>query len=391
MNELLFKTFIKNSEDVKNPQVRDAYGKLAGAVGILSNVVLCLAKVIVGLISGSIAIIADGINNLADASSAVITLLGFKLASMPEDEDHPYGHARYEYLTGMLVSVIIILVGFELGKSSLDKIIHPSPLEFSWITVFVLVLAIGVKIWQAMFNMAAGKKINSLTLLATGADSRNDVISTTVVLLSLLVGHFSGLQIDGFMGMLVALFIIWSGIGLVKETVSPLLGEAPDPELVQQIEDIAMGYDGVLGIHDLVVHNYGPGKTFASIHIEVDSEVDVMISHDLVDNIEHKIGSELGIIITAHLDPINLNDPNRAPLAALLEEKIAGMENVLSFHDLRIVPGPTHTNVIFDVVVTPDCRKSESQLQEEFEALIKTYDEKFFVVIDVDKSYVKTV
>ena len=391
MNELLFKTFIKNSEDVKNPQVRDAYGKLAGAVGILSNVVLCLAKVIVGLISGSIAIIADGINNLADASSAVITLLGFKLASMPEDEDHPYGHARYEYLTGMLVSVIIILVGFELGKSSLDKIIHPSPLEFSWITVFVLVLAIGVKIWQAMFNMAAGKKINSLTLLATGADSRNDVISTTVVLLSLLVGHFSGLQIDGFMGMLVALFIIWSGIGLVKETVSPLLGEAPDPELVQQIEDIAMGYDGVLGIHDLVVHNYGPGKTFASIHIEVDSEVDVMISHDLVDNIEHKIGSELGIIITAHLDPINLNDPNRAPLAALLEEKIAGMENVLSFHDLRIVPGPTHTNVIFDIVVTPDCRKSESQLQEEFEALIKTYDEKFFVVIDVDKSYVKTV
>lgn len=391
MNELLFKTFIKNSEDVKNPQVRDAYGKLAGAVGILSNVVLCLAKVIVGLISGSIAIIADGINNLADASSAVITLLGFKLASMPEDEDHPYGHARYEYLTGMLVSVIIILVGFELGKSSLDKIIHPSPLEFSWITVFVLVLAIGIKIWQAMFNMAAGKKINSLTLLATGADSRNDVISTTVVLLSLLVGHFSGLQIDGFMGMLVALFIIWSGIGLVKETVSPLLGEAPDPELVQQIEDIAMGYDGVLGIHDLVVHNYGPGKTFASIHIEVDSEVDVMISHDLVDNIEHKIGSELGIIITAHLDPINLNDPNRAPLAALLEEKIAGMENVLSFHDLRIVPGPTHTNVIFDIVVTPDCRKSESQLQEEFEALIKTYDEKFFVVIDVDKSYVKTV
>ena len=235
MNELLFKTFIKNSEDVKNPQVRDAYGKLAGAVGILSNVVLCLAKVIVGLISGSIAIIADGINNLADASSAVITLLGFKLASMPEDEDHPYGHARYEYLTGMLVSVIIILVGFELGKSSLDKIIHPSPLEFSWITVFVLVLAIGVKIWQAMFNMAAGKKINSLTLLATGADSRNDVISTTVVLLSLLVGHFSGLQIDGFMGMLVALFIIWSGIGLVKEESKTKGGELIELQTLESV------------------------------------------------------------------------------------------------------------------------------------------------------------
>jgi len=390
MNELLFKTFIKNHEDVKSPAVRDAYGKLAGAVGILSNVVLCLAKVIVGLISGSIAIIADGINNLADASSAVITLLGFKLASMPEDEDHPYGHARYEYLTGMLVSVIIILVGFELAKSSLDKILNPSPLEFSWITVLVLVIAIVIKIWQAMFNISAGKKINSLTLLATGADSRNDVISTSVVLLSLLVGHFANIQIDGIMGMLVALFIIWSGIGLVKETVSPLLGEAPDPELVEEIGKIATSYEGVLGIHDLVVHNYGPGKIFASIHIEVDAAVDVMVSHDLVDNIEHRLGHDLGIIITAHLDPVNVNDPNRAPLSDIIGRKIAEMEHVLSFHDLRIVPGPTHTNVIFDVVVDQEFKMSEHQLQAEFDALIKKeYNENFFVVIDIDKNYVK--
>ena len=388
MGNFLFRKFIKDYENVKDPAVRDAYGKLAGVVGILSNGLLCLMKIVVGLISGSIAIIADGVNNLADASSSVITLVGFKLAALPEDEKHPYGHARYEYLSGLIVSFIIILVGIELAKSSVGKILHPAPLEFSWTVAGVLAAAILIKIWQALFNISAGKKIGSLTLIATGADSRNDVISTTVVLISLLVGHYFDLMIDGYMGVLVALFIIWSGIGLVKETISPLLGEAPDSELVRQIETITMGYEGVLGIHDLEVHNYGPGKIFASVHIEVDAAVDVMISHDLVDNIEHRLQRELSINITAHMDPVNVSDPNRVPLSELIRDAIAELDGVLSFHDLRIVPGPTHTSVIFDVVLALDCKLGEEDITRTLNKKISDYNDTFFAVIDYDKSYV---
>ena len=388
MGTFLFRHFIKNYEDVKDPQVRDGYGKLAGVVGIISNVVLCLMKVAVGLIAGSIAIVADGINNLADSASSVITLVGFKLAAMPEDEEHPYGHARYEYLSSLAVSVIIILVGFELGKSSLDKILHPTPLDFSWTIVLVLVIAIAIKIWQALFNVSAGKRIDSMALIATGADSRNDVISTSAVLVSLLIGYFFNVQIDGYMGAAVALFIIWSGISLVRETISPLLGEAPDGELVKQIEEITMSYDGALGIHDLVVHNYGPGKIFASLHIEVDASEDVMVSHDLIDNIEHRLQKDLNINITVHMDPVKTDDPNRAPLTELIRNTISTLPGVISFHDLRFVAGPTHTNVIFDVVINHDCRVSEAELQKIFNDRIQAYNPAFFAVIDVDRNYV---
>ncbi|MGN1412800.1 MAG: cation diffusion facilitator family transporter [Anaerovoracaceae bacterium] len=388
MGTFLFRHFIKNYEDVKDPQVRDGYGKLAGVVGIISNVVLCLMKVAVGLIAGSIAIVADGINNLADSASSVITLVGFKLAAMPEDEEHPYGHARYEYLSSLAVSVIIILVGFELGKSSLDKILHPTPLDFSWTIVLVLVIAIAIKVWQALFNVSAGKRIDSMALIATGADSRNDVISTSAVLISLLIGYFFNVMIDGYMGAAVALFIIWSGISLVRETISPLLGEAPDGELVKQIEEITMSYDGALGIHDLVVHNYGPGKIFASLHIEVDASEDVMVSHDLIDNIEHRLQKDLNINITVHMDPVKTDDPNRAPLSELIRDTISVLPGVLSFHDLRFVAGPTHTNVIFDIVINHDCKMSEAELQKIFNDRIQAYNPTFFAVIDVDKNYV---
>lgn len=388
MGTFLFRHFIKNYEDVKDPQVRDSYGKLAGVVGIISNVVLCLMKVAVGLIAGSIAIVADGINNLADSASSVITLVGFKLAAMPEDEEHPYGHARYEYLSSLAVSVIIILVGFELGKSSLDKILHPTPLDFSWTIVLVLVIAIAIKVWQALFNVSAGKRIDSMALIATGADSRNDVISTSAVLISLLIGYFCSVQIDGYMGAAVALFIIWSGISLVRETISPLLGEAPDGELVKQIEEITMSYEGALGIHDLVVHNYGPGKIFASLHIEVDASEDVMVSHDLIDNIEHRLQKDLNINITVHMDPVKTDDPNRAPLSDLIRETISDLPGVLSFHDLRFVAGPTHTNVIFDIVINHDCKMSEAELQKIFNDRIQAYNQTFFAVIDIDKNYV---
>ena len=388
MNDFLFKKFIKDYENVKDSDVRDNYGKLAGAVGIVSNSLLCIMKILIGWISGSIAIIADGINNLADASSSIITLVGFKLAALPEDEEHPYGHARIEYLAGMAVSVMIILVGVELGKSSIDKILEPSPLEFSWVLVAVLILAIVIKVWQARFNISTGKKINSLALMATGADSRNDVISTCVVLLGVLIGHFAEIQIDGYLGLLVAVFIIWSGICLVKETVSPLLGEAPDHELVEQIAQIAKSHEGILDIHDLAVHNYGPGKIFASIHLEVDASVDVMESHDLVDNVEHEIANKLNINITAHMDPVDLSTPYRAEIMEIIKNAIKSIDGVVSMHDLRLVTGPTHTNVIFDIVIAPGCKSSEDEIKKVIDDAIHKKYPNFFTAIDFDKSYI---
>lgn len=390
MGDFLFRKFIKNYEQVADPAVRDAYGKLAGIVGILSNSLLCVMKMLIGFLSGSIAIVADAVNNLADASSSLITLVGFKLASMPEDDEHPYGHARMEYLAGMAVSVMIIIVGVELGKSSIEKILHPSPLEFSWTVVIVLLLAIAIKVWQSLFNISAGKKINSLALIATGTDSRNDVISTSVVLAGVLIGHFLNVQIDGYLGLAVALFILWSGISLVKETVSPLLGEAPDPDLVNNIEKQTMNFDGVLGIHDLVVHNYGPGKIFASVHIEVDSDVDVMLSHDLVDNIEKQISHDLHLLLTAHMDPVNTHDPNREPLSNIIKEAISEIPGVLSFHDLRIVPGSTHTNVIFDVVVSSECKESPEKIRQILQERIAGYNPAFCSVVEIDNSYTKS-
>ena len=391
MTDFLCKRFVKNHENTKEPQVREGYGKLASVVGIISNAILCIAKILVGLISGSIAIIADGINNLADASSSVITLAGFKLSAMPEDEEHPYGHARIEYITGMIVSVLIVVVGVELIKSSIDKILHPEPLEFSWSIVIVLLLAILLKIWQAMFNIKVGKKINSVALTATGADSRNDVISTAAVLFSIIIGKMANIQIDGYMGVLVALFIIWSGIGLIKETSSPLLGEAPDPDLVAAISEMASDFDGVLGIHDLVVHNYGPGKIFASIHIEVGANGDLMESHDMVDNIERQLSKKLHIVLTAHMDPIKIDDPIVALMNEVTTKVTDSLDGISNVHDLRVVPGPTHTNIIFDVVVNPSCKLSNKEIHQTFTDTIKAIDENYFVVINFDKNYVNQV
>lgn len=388
MNELLCKWFVKDHKNTEDPVVRERYGKFAGIVGILSNLVLCTAKILIGIVSGSIAIIGDGVNNLADASSSVITLIGFKLASLPEDKDHPYGHARYEYITGMIVSILIVLVGIELGQTSIDKVMNPAPLDFSWTVVLVLVLSIAIKIWQAMFNISIGKKINSMALTATGADSRNDVISTTVVLISVLVGEFSGIAIDGYMGCLVALFIIWSGFGLVKETISPLLGEAPDEELVSDIRRLALAPEGVLGVHDLVVHNYGPGKVFASIHIEVDADADLMESHDMIDDIEMEAAKKLNLMLTCHLDPIKLNDPLVNKMVALTAQVVGETKGITNAHDLRVVPGVTHTNIIFDIVVEHGCEYSEEEIHDIFEKRIKEVDEKFCVVINFDKSYI---
>lgn len=387
MITFLSKYFIKDYDNYSDPLVRKSYGKLAGIVGIISNVLLCVMKILIGFFSGSIAIIADGINNLADASSSLITLIGFKLASMPEDKAHPYGHARYEYLTGLLVSVLIIIVGVQLLRSSINKVLHPDPLSFSMVTVVILLLAIAIKIWQAAFNIRIGKKINSLTLIATGTDSRNDVISTGAVLLSLLIGKFSGFHLDGIMGCLVALFIIWSGIQLIRETISPLLGEAPAMELVQDIQKIVLDNPGVLGTHDLIIHNYGPGKIFASIHIEVDSEGNLLEIHELIDDIERKVKETLNIEFTAHMDPVELNNPLVQQMNVLIAEAILIFDGVQSFHDLRIVPGTDHTNIIFDVVLKPHCILTHADIVSTLDAAVKKVDPSYHVVVNFDLDY----
>jgi len=387
MHNFLVKRFIKDYEKTEEPQVREAYGKLAGIVGIVSNAVISAMKIAVGLLFSSIAILADGINNLTDASSSLITLIGFRMAAKPADEDHPYGHARIEYITGLIVSFLIIMLGGQMVKSSVEKIMHPEPLQFSLLAVGVLIASILIKLWQARFNMKMGEAIDSATLKATGADSRNDVISTAAVLVSLLIGKATGYQLDGFMGVLVALFIIWSGISLIKETSDPLLGLAPDPALVGEIEARIMSHEGILGIHDLVVHDYGPGRVFASVHIEVDANENVMKSHDLVDNIEKDISTELRIHLVAHMDPVDTKDPLTQTVKQQVAEIIETIPEILSAHDLRVVSGYTHHNLVFDIVVAPGCKTSDSQLKEIIERRLKEYDPKYNAVIEVDRNY----
>ena len=389
MGKLLIRIFVKDHENTDDPRVRERYGKFAGVVGIVSNLILCIMKILIGLVSRSIAIIADGINNLADASSSIITLVGFKLASQPEDEDHPYGHARIEYLTGLFISIVIIVIGLQLLRTSIDKILHPDPLEFSCLTIIILVAAILIKLWQSLFNRSIGRKIRSVTLMATAADSRNDVISTSAVLISVIVGKFTGIQIDGYMGCLVALFIIWSGIQLVRETTSPLLGEAPDQELVDSIAEIVKKEPGVLGIHDLMVHNYGPGKIFASMHIEVDADGDLLESHDMIDNIEKRIKDELHVEFVVHMDPVKTDDPLITKMKKIIADALLPLDGVDNIHDFRIVPGPTHTNIIFDVVLAADCSLSEKEITGIAAEAARSVDNDFYVVITFDHAYTR--
>ena len=387
MKNFIIKKFVKNAEDTKNPVVRERYGSVAGVVGIISNLILCAFKITTGVIFSSIAILADGINNLADASGSLITLIGFKLAGRKPDKDHPYGHGRTEYLTGLVVSVMVLVIGVSLLKTSIEKTINPEPLEFSILTIVVLVVAIAIKLWQTSFNVSIGKIINSDALLATAADSRNDVISTSAVLLSVIIGKFANINLDGPVGIIVALFIIWSGIGLVKETIAPILGQAPDPELVKGIEEIVTSDEYTLGIHDLIVHDYGPGRLFASLHIEVDGAKDIFEIHDRIDNLEYKVYQELGVMLSIHMDPVDTKDPNVFRAKEYLEELVRDTDGVINFHDVRVVSGPTHTNVVFDIVVDFDCKHKDEELQKIFYEGLKKYDKSFNAVMTIDHKY----
>lgn len=387
MTEWLIRRFVKNHDDVENAHVRTAYGTFASVVCIVCNIVLCAAKGAIGAIAGSVAIVADSLNNLSDASSNIISLFGFKLASKPADAKHPYGHGRFEYLSGLAVAVLILIIGVELVRSSFEKIISPEPVEFSVVIVVVLVLSILVKLWMALFNKRIGTRINSNTLMATAADSRNDVIATAAVLASTLISEFVGVNLDGWAGLAVGVFIVYSGIELIRDTVDPLLGKAPDPEFVQHIYDKITSYPGVLDTHDLIVHDYGPGRRFASAHVEMAAEMDPLKSHDIIDNIEEAFQEEENILLVLHYDPIVTSDAAIGDLRRWIAENIRRIDQRLTIHDLRIVPGPTHTNVIFDVLRPQGLALDNEELTDRVSRIVKEHEPHAVCKITVDDSY----
>lgn len=387
MVQLLAGIFIKNKDQVDDPKVREAYGSLCGVLGILLNILLFGIKYVAGSLSGSIAIIADGFNSLSDAGSSVITLLGFKLAGRKPDPEHPFGHGRMEYLSGLAVSFIILMMGLELFRSSLDKILHPQAVESGWLIMGILVVSILIKCYMAAYNYRIGKKIDSGAMKATATDSLSDVISTSVVLLCIILAHFTSIQLDGWCGLLVACLIFYAGIGAVKETIGPLLGQAPEKEFVEEIQKIVMAHEGILGIHDLVVHDYGPGRTMISLHAEIPGNGDIFEIHDLIDRIEAELGEKLNCEAVIHMDPLNTNDEETNRKKALVLKAVSEVDKSLSIHDFRMVAGPTHTNLIFDVLVPADYKLSDSEIERRVQEKILEMAPNHFIVIKVDKDF----
>ncbi|MBE6924633.1 MAG: cation transporter [Ruminococcaceae bacterium] len=364
---------------------RSATGRRAGLVGIISNVALFAGKLLAGILSGSVSITADALNNLSDASSSVVTLLGFKLAEKPADEDHPYGHARYEYLSALAVAAMILFIGFELAKTSVSKIINPEPVQFTWLIAGILIGSILVKGWLSVYNRRLGKKIHSDTLLATAIDSRNDCVATGAVLLSGLVERFTGWHIDGIMGLAVALFILYSGIDMAKNTISPLLGEAAGPELREQIVDQLRANENVLGWHDLMVHDYGPGRRFASLHVEMDSREDPLRCHEIIDNLERECYQSHGIHLVIHYDPVVTDDPELDRAKMMVIQTLSTIDSRLAIHDFRMVVSPGHTNLIFDMALPADLTGREREIKTRLDqGLNQTGDTLYYTVVTFD-------
>ena len=385
MTRLLLKLFVKDFAKTDNPKIRAAIGKLSGVVGILCNLLLFAGKLAVGTLAGSVSITADAMNNLTDASSSIVTLIGFRLAEKPADEDHPYGHARYEYLSGLAVAAIIIVIGFELAKGSVEKIFNPADVAFSTVTAAVLLGSIAVKLWLALFNGKLGKKIGSKTLEATAADSRNDCIATGAVLVAAAVEYFTSWHIDGFVGLAVALFILWSGAGLAKETISPLLGEAASPELRALIVDYVNQRPKVLGYHDLMVHDYGPGQRFATLHVEMDNREDPLLCHEIIDDMERECLKNHNIHLVIHYDPVVTDDPRGNRLHEAVDSLLQKTDPRLRTHDFRMVSGEGHINLIFDISFPTDLKGQEKAIRIQLErTLTEQEGTKVYTVITFD-------
>ena len=387
MIALLAKKFIKNYQEVGDESVRHAYGNLTSTVGIINNILLCICKFIAGTLARSVSITADAVNNLSDAGSSLISLVSFKLSSKPADEEHPFGHARYECIASMVVATLILLLGVELVKSSIDKIMEPQEIVFSWVSIIVLLLSISVKIWMYTYNRHYGKMLKSSIMEATAADSISDVMGTGAVLLSTVLSPLLHINLDGYMGVIVAGFIIFTGFGIVKSALDELLGHAPDRDLVKAIQTKVEDYPQALGMHDLVIHDYGSHRTFASLHVEVDYKVDVLKSHDMIDNMEKDFKENLGIEMVIHMDPIVIDDPLTNELRVFVKEIVNTIDPHLSMHDFRMVQGVTHSNLIFDVVVPFQVKLSNSQILSALQEQVQAKYPSYFIVVTFDRAY----
>ena len=385
---LLAKHLIKDYQNITAPEVRRAYGVLCGAVGIAINLLLFALKLLAGTLAGSVAITADAFNNLSDAGASIVTLLGFRLAGQKPDPEHPFGHGRIEYISGLIVSLVILLMGFELLRDAVGAILHPEAVECSVLTVAILLVSISAKFYMYCYNHGVGKKLNAAAMQATAADSLSDCAATTAVLLATLAGHFLHWQIDGWCGLIVSLLILWAGFQAARDTLSPLLGQPPTAEFVQQIHDIVMANKSICGIHDLVVHDYGPGRVMISLHAEVPAHGDILALHDEIDNVEKELHDRLGCEAVIHMDPIVTNDETVNAEHEKIAALVRGIDENISIHDFRMVTGPTHTNVIFDAVVPYSCKMSDREAEEKIKQAVHGLDPRYFAVVQIDKSYV---
>lgn len=387
MREFLVKKFIKDYDKIEDNKVREKYGILSSFVGIICNIILFSAKFIIGAMSNSIAIISDGFNNLSDCASCIVTMFGYKMAAKPADKDHPFGHGRMEYLTALVIAVVILFVGVELLKGSWSKITNPDEIEFSAVALIVIIISILIKVWMGFFNCVLGARINSSVMLATSKDSFNDVIATGASLIALVASLFTDASVDGIMGIIVSVFILLSGYGIIKETIDQLLGQPADEALVNNIKAMVEESAYAIGMHDLIIHCYGPGNLIGSVHIEVDGKGNIMEIHDAIDELERNIYDELGVMITVHMDPVETDNEEINKAKAMVETIIKKIDSNLSMHDFRMVAGPSHTNLIFDIVIPYDCKLSQKFIKDEIDHRLKAYDKIYYTVITFDNSF----
>ena len=387
MIQFLVRRFVKNHEDTENPDVRTAYGVLSSVVGIFCNVLLFGVKFAIGLLMRSMAVTADAFNNLSDAASSIIGFVGVKMANKPADKDHPFGHGRMEYIAALIVSFLVIEVGITFFKNSVEKIRNPEELVFSWISFVILALSVGVKLWLSFFNRILGRRIDSKVMLATATDSMGDVITTSATLISIIICRFTGANIDGIVGLIVSVVVIWSGISIARDTLEPLIGEGVDPKLYTEIKEMVESYEGIVGTHDLIVHNYGPGRSMASIHAEVPRDVDIETSHEIIDRAEREVSKKLGLFLVIHMDPVEVHDARVLAIKEKLGRVLSALDEQLTFHDFRVVFGKEQINLIFDLVVPfTYSEKEETRLSQQVMALMQEVDSRYQCVITMDRS-----
>lgn len=389
MTELLVHKFIKDYDNTEDTQVRTSYGILTSVVGIFCNVLLFAVKFSIGLLMHSLAVTADAFNNLSDAASSIISFIGVKMASKPADEEHPFGHGRIEYIAALIVSFLIMEVGLTFLKSSVGKVMHPDELAFEWIPFLILVLSIGVKLWLGAFNRKLGNRIDSKVMLAAAADSMGDVLTTSATIISILICRFTSVNVDGYAGIIVSAIVMWAGFSIAKDTLEPLIGQGAPRELYQKISKAVEGYDGIVGTHDLIVHNYGPSHSMASIHAEVPNNVDIEVSHEIIDRVEREVSKQLNITLVIHMDPVETQDKKVLEVKAKVERVIKTLDPKLNFHDFRMVSGETHTNIIFDLVIPREYSKENAErILQQVIALMREVDSRYQCVITMDRSYV---